>query len=70
MVTDCPDEQDEILRAGRVLGVSIRSRAIREFCERAGIEASVEALNLPDDVKVFRMQASVEKKRHNREDQS
>ena len=39
--------------------ISIRSEAIREFCEAAGVDASVEALNLPDDVRIYRMEMAV-----------
>jgi hypothetical protein len=31
-----------------------RSRAIREFCQKANIKGSVEAANLPEDVRMFR----------------
>lgn len=37
----------------------VRSRAIREFCERAGIKGSVEARGIPEDVRNFRRQAAV-----------
>lgn len=36
-----------------------RSQAIREFCKAAGVKASVEAANLPDDVKRFRASAAI-----------
>lgn len=32
----------------------IRSRAIKEFCDAAGIKASVQVKHLPDDVRRFR----------------
>lgn len=40
-----------------------RSRAIREFCDRAGIVASVEAKCLPDDVRQFRAASTVDAER-------
>ena len=35
--------------------VEIRSREIRDFCESASIEGSIESLNIPDEVKRFRI---------------
>ena len=55
MVTECPDEQREILKSGSEIVAAIRSCCIREFCESAGIAGSVEALNLPDDVRAYRI---------------
>ena len=54
-----PEDQKIILEEGRTISVRIRSQAIREFCKNADIPRSVEALNLPDDVKVFRMTEAV-----------
>lgn len=57
-----PYDQKAILEAGGDIKARLRSSGIREFCERAGIPASVEALNLPDDVKIFRMMSAIESK--------
>lgn len=55
MVTECPEEQAQILKSGSEIVAAIRSRCIREFCEAAGIPGSVEARNLPDDVRAYRI---------------
>lgn len=57
-----PYDQKAILEAGRDTKARLRSEGIREFCANAGIAASVEALNLPDDVKIFRMTSAIAKK--------
>lgn len=41
----------------------VRSDAISEFCEAAGILGSVQALNIPDDVRMLRMQSAINSKR-------
>ncbi len=46
-----------------VKAVFVRSQAIRDFCEAAGIKASVQVAHLPDDVKRFRAEAAINHKR-------
>jgi hypothetical protein len=38
---------------------SIRSAAIREFCQNAGIKPSIEVIGLPADVKQWRLERAV-----------
>ena len=42
---------------------AIRSQAIREFCDRAGIKPSLEVSGLPPDVKLWRMGTAVAARR-------
>jgi hypothetical protein len=44
-------------------GAEARSKAIREFCDKAGIRPSQEVLGLPDDVRLWRMETAVAARR-------
>ncbi len=42
---------------------AIRSQAIREFCDKAGLRPLVEVQGLPDDVKIWRLNEAVKNRR-------
>ncbi len=62
-------DDDHICDDDRVWRVSLRSAAIREFCDAMGLSASTEAENLPDDVKTYRMEQAVSARRVEKSEQ-